>query len=72
MNYELLRETMQTKGITVNQMCRELGISRKAFWSKSTGRTEFNHSEIVKIMELLGTKNGTAIFFPKGVVKDTK
>lgn len=64
MNSELLRAVMREKGFTVNRMCAELGISRKAFWSKCKGRTEFKHSEIEKIIDLLGTKNGTAIFFP--------
>ena len=67
MNPELLREAMREKGITVNRMCLEIGISRKAFWSKCKGKSEFKQSEIAKIVELLGTKYGTAIFFPKSV-----
>ena len=67
MNPELLRQAMSEKGITVVQMCREIGISRKAFWSKCKGKTEFKQSEIAKIIELLGTKYATAIFFPKSV-----
>lgn len=67
MNSELLRQAMSEKGITVVQMCREIGISRKAFWSKCTGKSEFKQSEIAKIIDLLGTKNATAIFFPKSV-----
>lgn len=72
MNPELLRQAMKEKGITVVQMCHEIGISRKAFWSKCKGKTEFKQSEIAKIIELLGTKYATAIFFPKSVRKDTK
>ena len=71
MDSEKLREIMREKGITVVGMCRELGISRKAFWSKCTGRTEFKQSEIAKIIELVGSKYGTAIFFPTSVLKDT-
>ena len=67
MNPELLRQAMSEKGITVVQMCREIGISRKAFWSKCTGKSEFKQSEIAKIIDLLGTKYATAIFFPKSV-----
>ena len=67
MNPELLREAMREKGITVNRMCLEIGISRKAFWSKCKGKSEFKQSEIAKIVELLGTKYGTAIFFPNSV-----
>ena len=71
MDAEKLREVMREKNITVTQMCRELGISRKAFWTKCKGKTEFKQSEIAKVIDLLGAKYGTAIFFPKGVRKDT-
>ena len=67
MNSEMLREAMREKGITVTQMCRDIGISRKAFWSKCNGKSEFKQSEIAKIIDLLGTKYATAIFFPKSV-----
>lgn len=71
MNSELLREAMRAESITIVQMCREIGISRKSFWSKCKGKTEFRQSEIAKIIELLGKKNGIAIFFPPSVSKDT-
>lgn len=67
-----LREAMQERGISVNQMCFHLNISRKAFWSKCTGKSEFKQSEIVKICEMLGMKDGTEIFFPQSVLKDTE
>ena len=71
MNGERLREVMREKGITVVHMCREIGISRKAFWSKCTGRSEFTQSEIVKIVEIVGKREGMNIFFPTSVGKDT-
>lgn len=64
MNEQLLLEIMAEKGITINQMCKELGIKRKAFWSKRKGKTEFKQSEIVKIINLIGVENGNAVFFP--------
>ena len=67
-----LRQAMKDKGITVVRMCAVLGISRKAFWNKCKGNTEFKQSEIVKICELLGMKDGTEIFFPKSFLKDTR
>lgn len=67
MNAEKLRAAMKEKGITIVQMCAIIGISRKAFWSKCTGKTEFKQSEIVKIVEALGLKDGTDIFFSKSV-----
>ena len=71
MDAELLRKVMRDKGISVIQMCREIGISRKAFWAKCTGKTEFKQSEIAKVIELVGSENGTLIFFPASVAKDT-
>lgn len=71
MDAELLRKIMRDKGITVVQMCREIGISRKAFWAKCNGKTEFKQSEIAKIIDLLGREKGTLIFFPKSVANDT-
>ena len=65
MDAEKLREIMNEMGITVKAMCHEIGISRKAFWSKCTGRTEFKQSEIAKIIDMVGAENGTAIFFPR-------
>lgn len=63
MNADKLRDAMKAKGITVARMCKEIGISRKAFWSKCTGRTEFKQSEMVKIVEVLGVKDGAKFFF---------
>ena len=64
MNAELLREVMREKGISIKTMCEELGISRKTFWKRCTGKTEFKQSEIVKIIDLVGKEYGVAIFFP--------
>ena len=71
MDAELLRKVMRDMGISVVQICREIGISRKAFWAKCTGKTEFKQSEIAKVIELVGSENGTLIFFPASVAKDT-
>ena len=71
MNSERLREVMREKGITVVRMCCETGISRKAFWMKCNGRSEFTQSEIAKIVELVGRREGMNIFFPSSVGKDT-
>ena len=71
MNAEKLREVMRDKGITVVKMCREIGISRKAFWSKCNGKSEFTQSEIATIVELIGKREGMNIFFPTSVLKDT-
>ena len=67
MDAELLRKVMREKHISVVQMCKEIGISRKAFWSKCKGDSEFRYSEIVKIIEVIGTEAATNIFFPNSV-----
>ena len=67
MDTAMLRKAMRDHGITVTQMYTSLGISRKAFWTRCTGRTEFKQSEIVKIIDMLGVDAGTAIFFPQKV-----
>ena len=64
MNAEKLREVMQEKGISVKRMCQEIGISRKAFWSKCEGRSEFKLNEILAIVDLLGMDDAIEIFFP--------
>ena len=65
MDAEKLREIMREKGITVVQMCKIIGISRKAFWKKCRGDTEFKQSEIAKVIEVVGVRNANDIFFPK-------
>ena len=62
-----LRELMKVKGITVSAMCAAIGISRKAFWAKCNGKSEFKQSEIVKIMNVLELEDGTFIFFKQSV-----
>lgn len=71
MNAEKLREVMRSKGITVVRMCREIGVSRKAFWSKCNGKSEFTQSEIAKVAELIGKREAMNIFFPTSCVKET-
>ena len=68
MNAKKLRELMDEKHITVTAMCNAIGISRKAFYAKCSGKSEFKQSEIVKILNVLELKDGTPIFFSQSVV----
>lgn len=63
MNKALLRYEMERKGISVEKMVNELGISRSAFWKKCNGVSEFRQSEMKKIIELLELENPSAVFF---------
>ena len=67
MDAEKLRQRMREMGISVTRMCHEIGISRKAFWSKCKGLTEFKQSEMAKIIDVLELADGTEIFFPHKV-----
>lgn len=67
MDAKKLREEMRKKGITVSRLCLEIGISRKSFWSKCKGLTEFKQSEMAKIIDVLELDNAAEIFFPAKV-----
>ena len=67
MDYDKLREEMNKKGVSVNDMCRELNMSRSAFYRKSHGKTEFTRSEIERIVDYLGIGSPVQIFFAKEV-----
>lgn len=63
----LLEYEMKKKGYTVEKMCKEIGVSRSAFYKKCNGKSDFTQSEIQKIVDLLGLESPMAIFFTKQV-----
>lgn len=63
MNKALLEYEIKRKGYTIERMCKELGISRSAFFRKCNGSSEFKQGEIAKIVELLGLESPMEIFF---------
>lgn len=63
MNKVLLEYEIKRKGYTIERMCKELGISRSAFFRKCNGSSEFKEGEIAKIMKLLELKSPMGIFF---------
>lgn len=72
MDGALLRYEMQRKGVSVDQLCAAIGVSRSAFYRKIKGASEFTLGEIQKIMECLEIRDPGPIFFcNKSVVKDT-
>ena len=58
LDYELKK-----KGMSAEDLCKAIGISRSAYYRKRCGKTEFTHSEIVKICKLLNLESPVEIFF---------
>ena len=48
-----LRAEMVRSGETIESMAEKVGISQTAMFRKVKGRTEFKHSEIIKIKTIL-------------------
>ena len=58
LEYEIKR-----KGVTIAQMCKDLGISRSAFYRKCRGLSEFTQGEIQSIVDYLDLDSPMGIFF---------
>lgn len=58
-----LEYEMKSKGVTVGQLCKDLKISRSAFYRKCRGLSEFTQGEIQRIVEYLGLDSPMGIFF---------
>ena len=58
LDYELKR-----RGLSAEDLCKAIGISRSAYYRKRCGKTEFTQSEIVKICKLLNLESPVDIFF---------
>lgn len=63
MNKALLEYKMKEKGKSISDMHKMLGISRSAFYRKCTGKSEFTHSEIQKVVDYLELDSPMDIFF---------
>jgi transcriptional regulator with XRE-family HTH domain len=62
-----LEYEMKSKGITIENLCKEIGISRSAFYRKCNGLSSFTQSEIQQIVNFLGLKSPMGIFFKENV-----
>lgn len=65
MDKALLEFEMKKHNISIGKMCESVGISRSAFYRKCIGQSEFTHSEIQKIVDILGLDSPVDIFFAK-------
>lgn len=58
---------METRGVTIEKLCENIGISRSAFYRKCRGMSEFTITEIQAIVDFLGLESPMGIFFTKKV-----
>lgn len=58
-----LEYEMKNRGVTVEKMCADIGMSRSAFYRKCRGISEFTITEIQKIVDYLGLETPMGIFF---------
>ena len=63
MDDKKLEQAMKEKNVSVAEMCKALGLSRSAFYRKRKGISEFTHSEIQKIVNILDLGSPVGIFF---------
>lgn len=67
MNKALLEYEMKQRGITTEQLCIDLKISRAAFYRKCNGKSEFTLGEIKSIVSYLNLESPMDIFFADSV-----
>ena len=67
MDKALLEYEMKKHNISIGDMCELLNMSRSAFYRKCNGISEFTHSEIQKIVNVLELESPVAIFFSNRV-----
>ena len=63
MNTARLEYEMKLRGVTRSDLCKDLGMSRSAFYRKCNGISEFTQSEIQKIVDVLELDTPVGIFF---------
>lgn len=67
MDKALLKYEMDRRNVSVDDLCKSIGISRSAFYRKIGGKTEFTRSEMQSIVDLLHLDSPVPIFFGKEV-----
>ncbi len=67
MDKQKLEFEMRLNGVTIKNMCKELNISRSAFYRKCNGITQFTQGEIQHIVEFLKLDSPMVIFFKEKV-----
>lgn len=62
-----LEYEMKKRKVSQEQLCKEINMSRSAFYRKCNGLSEFTQSEIQAIIDFLGLKSPMGIFFAEEV-----
>lgn len=62
-----LEYEMKSRNVSIEELCKVLGISRSAFYRKSRGISDFTQSEIQKISDYLHLESLEGIFFTSTV-----
>lgn len=58
---------MAKRGISIQDMCSKLNMSRSAFYRKCNGISEFTQGEIQSIVDILSLESPMGIFFTEKV-----
>lgn len=58
---------MSKRGVSIQNMCKSLGMSRSAFYRKCNGTSEFTQGEIEKIVDILDLTSPMGVFFAEKV-----
>lgn len=53
------------KGVTVDALCKHIGISRVTYYRKLNGTSEFTQGEIQMIIDLFDLESPMGIFFSR-------
>ena len=63
MDKVLLEYEMKKRGVSVDELCKTIDMSRSAFYRKCNGLSEFTLGEIKSIITVLQIDSPVAIFF---------
>lgn len=72
MNKYKLEYEMRSRGVTIEKLCTDIGMSRSAFYRKCKGLSEFTQGEIQAIVDYLDLKSPMGIFFEEKVSLKTQ
>lgn len=67
MDKALLEYEMKKRGISAEDLCKKIDMSRSAFYRKCNGVSEFTLGEIKQIVSVLGLDSPINIFFANEV-----
>lgn len=67
MDKYMLEYEMKKRNISKERLCKEIHMSRSAFYRKCNGISEFTQSEIQSIIDYLGIESPVGIFFANNV-----